>query len=39
MRIVNLATAKARLSELIHHAENGEEILITRHGQPVVRLA
>ncbi len=39
MRIVNLATAKARLSELIHSAESGEEILITRHGQPVVRLA
>ena len=39
MRIVSLAAAKARLSELIHQAEQGEEILITRHGQPVVRLS
>ena len=39
MRIVSLATAKAQLSELIHQAERGEEILITRHGRPVVRLS
>ncbi|MFN0316705.1 MAG: type II toxin-antitoxin system Phd/YefM family antitoxin [Burkholderiales bacterium] len=39
MRIVSLAAAKAQLSELIHQAEQGEEILITRHGQPVVRLS
>lgn len=38
MRVVSLASAKAQLSELIHQAELGEEILITRHGQPVVRL-
>lgn len=38
MRVVSLASAKAQLSELIHQAEQGEEILITRHGQPVVRL-
>ncbi len=38
MRIVSLATAKAQLSELINQAEKGEEILITRHGRPVVRL-
>ena len=39
MRVVSLASAKAQLSELIHQAEQGEEILITRHGQPVVRLS
>jgi prevent-host-death family protein len=39
MRIVSLAAAKAQLSELVHQAEKGEEILITRHGQPVVRLS
>jgi prevent-host-death family protein len=39
MRIVSLAAAKAQLSELIHQAEQGEEILITRHGRPVVRLS
>ena len=36
---VNLATAKAQLSELIYRAESGEEILVTRHGQPVVRIS
>jgi prevent-host-death family protein len=39
MRIVSLATAKARLGELIYQAEKGEEIVITRHGQPVARLS
>ena len=39
MRTVNLAAAKAQLSELIYRAESGEEILVTRHGQPVVRIS
>ena len=39
MRVVSLAAAKAQLSAPIHQAEQGEEILITRHGQPVVRLS
>jgi prevent-host-death family protein len=39
MSTVNLAVAKAQLSELIYRAEGGEEILITRHGRPVVRIA
>lgn len=39
MSTVNLATAKAQLSELIYRAESGEEILVTRHGQPVVRIS
>lgn len=33
-----LRDAKARLSELIHAAEAGERVVITRHGQPVVEL-
>ncbi|MCR4304251.1 MAG: type II toxin-antitoxin system prevent-host-death family antitoxin [Gallionella sp.] len=38
MSTVNLATAKAQLSELIGRAEGGEEIVITRHGRPVARV-
>jgi len=38
MSTVNLATAKAQLSELIGRAENGEEVVITRHGRPVARV-
>ncbi len=30
--------AKARLSQMIAAAERGEDVLITRRGQPVVRL-
>lgn len=39
MTSINLADAKARLSELIDRAQRGEEIEITRRGKPVVRLA
>jgi len=39
MVTVNLAQAKAHLSELVDKAEGGEEVVITRHGRPVVRLA
>lgn len=38
MSDVNLADAKARLSELVSKAESGEETVITRRGQPVARL-
>lgn len=38
MGAVNLADAKAHLSELVSKAEAGEEIIITRRGQPVARL-
>lgn len=31
--------AKTRLSQLVQRAERGEEIVITRNGRPVVRLA
>ena len=30
--------AKNRLSELLDAAENGEEIMITKHGRPVAKL-
>lgn len=39
MRTVSLAEAKAHLSELVNRVENGEEVIITRHGQPVARIA
>ena len=38
MRAVNLAVAKAQLSELINKVESGEEVVITRHGRPVARM-
>jgi prevent-host-death family protein len=37
MRIA-VTNAKAQLTELIHRAEAGEEIVLTRHGRAVVRL-
>jgi antitoxin (DNA-binding transcriptional repressor) of toxin-antitoxin stability system len=36
---VNVAEAKARLSELIDSALEGEEVVIARRGKPLVRLA
>jgi prevent-host-death family protein len=36
---VNLAEAKARLSELVTRAEAGETIQISRRGKPVVQLS
>jgi prevent-host-death family protein len=36
---VSVSDAKAQLTELVRRAEQGEEIELTRHGQPVVRLA
>jgi prevent-host-death family protein len=38
MKTVSLADAKTRLSELIEQLAEEEEIVITRHGQPVARL-
>ena len=35
---VNLAEAKARLSELVARAEAGETVCIMRRGKPVARL-
>jgi prevent-host-death family protein len=37
-KVITLADAKARLSALISDAEDGAEIMITRHGQAVARI-
>jgi len=37
MRIA-VTNAKEQLTELVRRAQAGEEVLLTRHGQPVVRL-
>jgi prevent-host-death family protein len=34
-----ISDAKARLTDLVRRAEAGEEIVLTRHGHDVVRLA
>jgi prevent-host-death family protein len=38
MNTINLADAKAHLSELIDRVEARDSINITRHGKPVARL-
>lgn len=38
MGSVNLAEAKARLSELVERAASGEPVCITRRGKPVAQL-
>ncbi len=35
---VSVTDAKAQLTDLVHRAEAGEDIILTRHGQPAVRL-
>jgi prevent-host-death family protein len=37
MRIA-VSDAKAQLTELVRRAEAGEEVVLTRHGQPAVQL-
>lgn len=39
MVTVNLAHAKAHLSELLKQVEAGQEVTITRHGRPVAQLS
>lgn len=36
---VSVSEAKGQLTDLVRRAEAGEEIVLTRHGQAVVRLA
>jgi prevent-host-death family protein len=36
--VINIADAKARLSELVERAAGGEDIVISRNGRPQVRL-
>jgi prevent-host-death family protein len=38
MNTVSVAEAKAHLSELLNQVEAGEEVVITRRGQPVARI-
>lgn len=38
MELVGIYEAKTRLSEMVRNALNGEEVIITRHGKPAVRL-
>jgi prevent-host-death family protein len=35
---VSIAEAKNRLSELVRAVEDGEKVVITRHGKPVTQL-
>ena len=37
--ILTLSDAKARLSEIVKKAANGEDFIITRMGQPAVRIS
>jgi prevent-host-death family protein len=36
--VVNTHEAKSRLSELLRHAEAGDEVIVARNGQPVARI-
>ena len=35
---VSVTNAKGQLTELVRRAEAGEEIVLTRHGKPAIRL-
>ena len=35
---VSVSTAKGQLTDLVRRAETGDEVVLTRHGQPAVRL-
>ena len=35
---VSVSDAKGQLTDLVRRAEAGDEIILTRHGQPAVRL-
>lgn len=36
---ISVTDAKAQLTDLVRRAEAGDEVVLTRHGRPVVRLA
>jgi prevent-host-death family protein len=36
--LITVTDAKARLLDLVRRVEAGEEVVLTRHGTPVVRL-
>jgi len=35
---ISVSDAKAQLTELVRRAEGGDEVILTRHGEPAVRL-
>jgi prevent-host-death family protein len=35
---ISVSDAKAQLTDLVRRAEAGDEVILTRHGQPAVRL-
>jgi prevent-host-death family protein len=35
---ISVSDAKGQLTELVRRAEAGDEVILTRHGQPTVRL-
>ena len=35
---ISVSEAKGQLTELVRRSEAGEEVVLTRHGQPVARL-
>jgi prevent-host-death family protein len=35
---ISVTDAKAQLTELVRRAEAGDEVILTRHGQPAARL-
>jgi prevent-host-death family protein len=35
---IAVSDAKGRLTELVRRAETGEEVVLTRHGQPAARI-
>lgn len=35
---ISLSDAKAKLTELVKRAEEGEEVILTRHGAPIARI-
>ncbi len=36
---ISISEAKGRLTDLVRKAEEGEEVVLTRHGKPVARIA
>jgi prevent-host-death family protein len=38
MERIGIYDARAKLSELIERVQSGEEVVLTRHGEPVARL-
>ena len=38
MKKIDVYAARSRLSELIERVEAGEQVVLTRHGRPVVRM-